>query len=145
MGPLIVQHWVEATPEEVWNAYCTPQLFAQFFSPEGLSIPLDSVVLEMHPGGRFECVMVVDSTGDRHETFGRIVEADPPHKFVGAIESMDIVSTQTFVADAGGTLIRVVQTGLPAEVVGDPEVHEAFRSSYRKLGRLLGVRTENRD
>jgi hypothetical protein len=39
----------------------------------------------------------------------------------------------------------VEQSGLPAELVGNAQVHAAFRSSYRKLGRLLGVVTEERD
>ena len=63
MGVFTISHWVETTPAEVWNAYTTPELFHQFFSPDGLHIPLDS---------------------------------------------------------------------------------EAFRSTFRKLGRLLGIATENR-
>ena len=43
-----------------------------------------------------------------------------------------------------GTRIHIEQYGLPAEFVGNPMVIEAFRSSYRKLGRLLGVATEER-
>jgi uncharacterized protein YndB with AHSA1/START domain len=145
MGTLTVRHWIDTSPAEVWRAYTTPDLFARFFSPEGLSIPLESVVVEMQEGGRFECTMVVDETGERHETTGIIVEVDEPNRFVGQIASMGIVSVQSFLADQGGTLITVSQSDLPTEVVTDPEVREAFRSSYRKLGRVLGVRTENRD
>lgn len=65
------RHWVAEDPQTVWNAYVTPELFQRFFAPDGLSIPLESVVT-------------------------------------------------------------------------DPIVLEAFRSSYCKLGRLLGVPTENR-
>jgi uncharacterized protein YndB with AHSA1/START domain len=145
MGVLTVRHWIATSPSEVWRAYTTPELFALFFSPEGLSIPLESVVVEMCDGGRFECTMVVDETGERDETVGIIVEVDEPNRFVGQIESMGIVSVQSFVDDAGGTLITVEQQGLPDEVVLDPAVLEAFRSSYRKLGRVLAVHTENRD
>jgi uncharacterized protein YndB with AHSA1/START domain len=35
---LVIQHWIAATPDEVWNAFVTPELFHQFFSPEGLHI-----------------------------------------------------------------------------------------------------------
>jgi len=61
--------------------------------PEGLNIPLESVVIEFHVGGRFE---------------------------------------------------TVTQEGLPGELIDSPEVLEAFRSSFRKLGRVLSVETENR-
>jgi hypothetical protein len=53
-------------------------------------------------------------------------------------------STQTFVPERDGTLIVVTQEGLPAELIDNPEVLEAFRSSFRKLGRVLNVNTENR-
>ena len=63
MGVFTISHWVETTPEEVWNAYTTPDLFHQFFSPDGLHIPLESVVLDLKVGGRCEFNMVFDDTG----------------------------------------------------------------------------------
>ena len=37
------------------------------------------------------------------------------------------------------------EEGFPDEIADSEEVLEAFRSSYRKLGRVLGVATENRE
>jgi uncharacterized protein YndB with AHSA1/START domain len=116
---LVITHWVGATPDVIWNAYSTPELFHQFFSPEGLSIPLKSVVMEL----------------------------EEPHKMVFTEpDFMDgsFRSTQTFVPEGDGTLITVTQEGLPEELIENPEVLEAFRSSFRKLGRVLSVETENR-
>jgi hypothetical protein len=56
----------------------------------------------------------------------------------------ELRSTQTFVPERDGTLIVVTQEGLPTELIDNPEVLEAFRSSFRKLGRVLNVNTENR-
>lgn len=149
MSALTVRHWIATTPEEVWNAYFTPELFCQFFSPEGLSIPLDSVVIEERVGGRFECTMVFDETGQENPNHGTLLECERPHRFVGGEEIANIDgsfrSTWTFDVEGDGTLITVVQEGLPEGIAGNPEVHEAFRSSYRKLGRLLGVETAERD
>lgn len=146
--PLIVRHWIAATPERVWEAYFTPEQFHQFFAPEGLSIPLESVVIEPRIGGRFECTMVFDETGQENPNHGTLLEMDPPHRFVGGEDVAGIEgsfrSTWTFDAEDDGTLITVVQEGLPEGLAGNPEVHEAFRSSYRKLGRLLGVETAER-
>ena len=146
--PLIVRHWIAATPERVWEAYFTPEQFHQFFAPEGLSIPLESVVIEPRIGGRFECTMVFDETGQENPNHGTLLEMDPPHRFVGGEDVAGIEgsfrSTWTFDAEYDGTLITVVQEGLPEGLAGNPEVHEAFRSSYRKLGRLLGVETAER-
>jgi uncharacterized protein YndB with AHSA1/START domain len=144
---LVITHWVGATPDVLWNAYSTPELFHQFFSPEGLSIPLESVVMEFHVGGRFEFDMVFEESGEVSPNRGIILELEAPHKMVfGEPEFMggELRSTQTFTADNGGTLITVTQEGLPEELIDNPAVLEAFRSSFRKLGRVLGVNTENR-
>jgi uncharacterized protein YndB with AHSA1/START domain len=144
---LVITHWVGATPDVLWNAYSTPELFHQFFSPEGLSIPLESVVMEFHVGGRFEFDMVFEDTGAVNANKGIIMELEKPHKMVFTEpEFMDgsFRSTQTFVPEGDGTLITVTQEGLPEELIDNPEVLEAFRSSFRKLGRVLGVNTKNR-
>jgi uncharacterized protein YndB with AHSA1/START domain len=144
---LVITHWVGVTPDVIWNAYSTPELFHQFFSPEGLSIPLESVVMEFHVGGRFEFDMVFEESGEVSPNKGIILELEAPHKMVfGEPEFMggELRSTQTFVPERDGTLIVVTQEGLPDELIGNPEVLEAFRSSFRKLGRVLNVNTENR-
>ena len=143
---LVVRHWVDAPVQTVWDAFMTPETFCRFFAPEGLSIPLESVVIEPRVGGRFECTMVFDESGEENPNRGVLVEFDPPHRYVGAEDMWGgFLSSWDFDDDDGGTLITVVQQGLPPELVGNPEVIEAFRSSYRKLGTVLGVRTENRD
>jgi len=142
---LIIRHWIATTPEEVWRAYTNPEIFHQFFSPEGLSIPLGSVVIEPWVGGRFECTMVFDDSGIENPNIGVLEVVEPPHTLVGGEPSLGFRSTQTFTEEAGGTLITVVQEGLPTEISGNPEVVAAFRSSYRKLGWVLEVPTEERD
>lgn len=143
--PLVIQHWVATTPQTVWNAFVTPELFHQFFAPEGLHIPIESVLIEPWVGGRFECTMVFDETGEESPNIGILSECEPPHRLVGEEPSIGFRSVQTFTDDNDGTLIRVEQYGLPQEYVGNPEVHAAFRSSYRKLGRVLGVETQDRE
>ena len=51
MSVLKIRHWIACSPQDVWDAYTTPEKFCQFFAPEGLSIPLESVVLEIRVGG----------------------------------------------------------------------------------------------
>jgi len=54
MSVLKIRHWIACSPQDVWDDYTTPEKFCQFFAPEGLSIPLESVVLEVRVGGRSE-------------------------------------------------------------------------------------------
>lgn len=150
-NPLVIQHWIATTPEEVFRAWTTPELFHQWFSPEGLHIPLETVVIEPWAGGRFELTMVFDETGQRNENNGTIIEIREPNLIVGGELTVGdeirepIRSVQTFTPEGDGTLIRVEQHGLPEGLVGNTQVHEAFRSSYRKLGRLLNVETQERE
>ena len=48
----------------VYRCYTEPALLAQWYAPAGMTVPLDTVVLELVPGGRFEAVMVMDSTSN---------------------------------------------------------------------------------
>lgn len=103
--------------------------------------------MEFHVGGRFEFDMVFEESGEVSPNKGVILELEAPHKMVfGEPEFMggELRSTQTFTAENGGTLVVVTQEGLPEEIVNNPAVLEAFRSSFRKLGRVLNVQTENR-
>jgi uncharacterized protein YndB with AHSA1/START domain len=105
------------------------------------------VVIEFRVGGRFEFDMVFEDSGAVNANKGIIMDLEKPHKMVFTEpEFMDgsFRSTQTFVPDGDGTLITVTQEGLPEELIENPEVLEAFRSSFRKLGRVLNVETENR-
>ena len=145
---LTIKHWISAPPETVWRAYTTPELFHQFFAPDGLHIPLESVVMELYEGGRFEFDMVFEESGEVNPNKGVVVSLDSPSRMVFREPEFmggEVQSVQLFTAEGGGTLITVVQDGLPEEIVGNPDVLEAFRSSFRKLGRLLGAETENRD
>ena len=143
--PLVIQHWVNASPQVVWDAFTTPEIFHQFFAPDGLHIPLESVLIEPWVGGRFECTMIFDETGQENPNVGTYTEFEPPHRFVGEEPSIGFRSVQTFTDENGGTLIRVEQFGFAQQLIGNPEVHAAFRSSYRKLGRVLGVDTQERE
>jgi uncharacterized protein YndB with AHSA1/START domain len=144
---LNVRHWIAAPRREVWNAYTTPELFHRFFAPDGLTIPLNSVVMELHVGGRFEFDMVFEQSGEISPNRGILREIDPPNRLVfhePDFMGNELFSTQSFSDEGAGTLISVTQQGVPPELVGDPAVLEAFRSCFRKLGRVLGVDTEER-
>lgn len=142
---LVIKHWVACPPQRVWDAWTNPEEFHRFIAPEGLSVPRESVMMELRVGGRVEFDMVFDDSGEVNENKGVIVEMQEPNLFVFSEPGIDIRSEQHFIEDNGGTLIMVVQDGFPDEIVDDPRVLEAFRSSYRKLGNVLGVRTENRE
>ena len=132
---LTVTRWVPLSQQQVWDAYTTPELFHRFFSPVGLSIPIEKLTLEMWPGGTVEFTMVVDETGEEHHNHGTCTVVEEPVRMAFHEEAWDMTSTQTFVAENGGTRITVEQVGVPVEFVS-PEVDGAFQSCWDKLEAL---------
>ena len=133
---LRISRWVSGSPRQVWNAYTTPDLFVQFFAPDGLSIPIDSVCLEPWPSGRWECTMVFDASGEEHPNIGVFTEVDEPRSFSAFEPSVGLTSTQTFTDDQKGTLIEIVQRDVPVEFAV-PEVPFHFNTCFDKLESLF--------
>jgi uncharacterized protein YndB with AHSA1/START domain len=133
---LHVSRWVSATPQQVWDAYVTPETFAKFFAPDGLSIPIESVCLEPWPGGRWECTMVFDETGEKHPNIGVFTEVDPPNGFTGFEPAVGLTSVQKFTPDQKGTLIEITQHDVPLEFAV-PEVPLHFNTCFDKLESLF--------
>ncbi|HEV7228350.1 SRPBCC family protein [Brevundimonas sp.] len=52
---LVLERTIDAPPEKVFRAYTDPAILSQWFAPKPWSI--SDMVLEPHPGGRFNFVM----------------------------------------------------------------------------------------
>jgi hypothetical protein len=133
MSVLKIRHWIACSPQDVWDAYTTPEKFCQFFAPEGLSIPLESVVLEVRVGGRFECDMVFDETGVVNENKGILTAVEEPNLLVGEEPSIGFRSTQRFLPDSGGTLISIDQEVCRPNL---PRTPKSMRLSARVIANL---------
>ncbi|NBN89938.1 MAG: hypothetical protein EBV24_06465 [Actinobacteria bacterium] len=133
---LHISRWVSGSPQQVWDAYVTPEQFVRFFAPDGLSIPIESVCLEPWPGGRWECTMVFDETGEKHPNIGVFTEVDPPNGFTGFEPAVGLTSVQRFTPDQKGTLIEITQHDVPLEFAV-PEVPLHFNTCFDKLESLF--------
>ena len=138
-GDFSVSRVVNASPERVFRAYLDPVQFVQFWSPEGVTIALDTVVIEPWVGGRFECTMVVE-TMDNLEmpNAGTFVEIVENERLVFSEASHgDLVSTVSFTDQGDGrTEVAVNQINVPIEYLG-PQATEGFNSCFDKLEVLL--------
>ena len=65
LGEVVITRIYEAPRELVFACMITPEHLTHFWGPPGISTPLDGIVIEPRPGGRFETVMVNDATGER--------------------------------------------------------------------------------
>jgi len=141
-----VSHDLAHPPAAVFAAFTDPDRLAAWFGPQGWSVPRDSVLLEVRPGGRQHFRMVNDADPAQvspvHATYVRVEqdallegrEALPgPH---GEPTGVTILLRVEFLATGdGGTLLVVTQGPLPESVHGGAAA--GWRSSFVKLEALL--------
>ena len=105
---------VIAAPRQlVWDAWTTPEHFAVWFGTEQVEVPLDSVVMDVRPGGKLAAVMLLPD-GNRIDWDGeyRVVEPISRIEYVLSDEplvpGLDPVVT-TFTEVEGGTEVSLFQ------------------------------------
>jgi uncharacterized protein YndB with AHSA1/START domain len=62
----------------VWRFWTVPELLASWFGPAGVTVPLESVAVDLVEHGRWELSMVDASTGATHPIRGRIIAFHEP-------------------------------------------------------------------
>lgn len=127
---------VNAPRELAYSVYMNPEHLSQFWCPEGLHIPLESVIIEPQPGGRFQCDMVFNDTGVVLPGEGVFVELNPPHSFTFNEPRVNITGTLSFEESNGATTITMHQENIPLEYAG-PEAVAGFTSVFDRLEQLL--------
>ncbi|MCF2531991.1 SRPBCC family protein [Yinghuangia soli] len=125
----------DAPREAVFAAYTDADQLANFFAPEGLTVPRESVTVEPEKGGRFELTMVM---GEMEIPFaGAFLAIEEPERLAFHVpgEAMEQEITLT---DLGGGRCRLTlhQTNVPEQFRG-PHAHAGFDSSFSLLARHL--------
>jgi uncharacterized protein YndB with AHSA1/START domain len=72
----------DAPRDAVWRAWTDPEQIAAWWGPEGMTVPPESVELDVRPGGAFRLTMVAEATGAEFPTDMRYREIDPPARLV---------------------------------------------------------------
>lgn len=136
---LTLKRVFNAPRELVWNAWTQPELIAEWWGPEGLHTPLESITCELRVGGAFNLKMVVDADGTEHglDAIFEIVDPLARMVFVAANPESDFNISVTF-ADLGDdrTAVTLYMTGTttPEKLAG---MDQGWRDMYDKLEKLL--------
>lgn len=102
-------------PEAVFDAWATPASFAFWWGGPDIEIPLDSLSLDVRPGGSWRATMILGNGMPDFHWRGEYLEVDRPHKLVmtmtdepgDARELLTVVLTEV----DGGTRMEFSQTG----------------------------------
>jgi uncharacterized protein YndB with AHSA1/START domain len=120
-----------APRELVWRCLTEPAELARFWGPRGTTTPLDGIVVELRPGGRFETLM----TGEQgsYRMVATFTEVVPPER-VAWIEPATGMHTTSTLVDLGddGTEVVIHQRRVP-EPMRSPEARAGFLTSLDKL------------
>ena len=120
---IVITRTVDAPPELVWAAWTTPEQFAVWFGTDQVEVPLDSVSMDVRPGGAWTARMVLPDGGAIDWT-GEYVDVEPPSHLAltmtddpsrPAREPIDVRLEQA----GDGTRMTMRQSGehLPAEQI----------------------------
>jgi uncharacterized protein YndB with AHSA1/START domain len=126
-----------APRELVWRCLTEPAELAQFWGPRGMSTPLDGIVVELRPGGRFETLM----TGEhgRHLMVATFTEVVAPERLAWFEPASGVHTTGRLTDLGNGTTEVVIHQRHVPEAMRSPEARAGFLSSLDKLEERLAV------
>jgi uncharacterized protein YndB with AHSA1/START domain len=103
-----------AARELVFTVMTTPEHLTHFWGPTGTHAPIDSIVVDLRPGGAFQTTMVSDHSGDTYTMRAVYVDVDRPRYLSWRELDSEVITEITFI-DLGddGTEVVTTQRGLP--------------------------------
>jgi uncharacterized protein YndB with AHSA1/START domain len=137
---------LDATPEEVWQAWTTPEGFSGWFGAGPYRTPQDSVSMNVTPGGDWRATQVSEKDGSELPFAGHYREVDEPERLVMTFDNVDDpndqkveVLTVELRSVQGGTEMVVRQAGhLPGEQYG--LLKQGYGMFFDRMEVLLGGR-----
>jgi uncharacterized protein YndB with AHSA1/START domain len=72
----------DAPRELVWKAWTDPEQLARWWGPRGRTTPVESITIDLRPGGTFRVGSVSEEHGDDMVTLGRFREVVEPERLV---------------------------------------------------------------
>jgi uncharacterized protein YndB with AHSA1/START domain len=79
---MTVTRVLDAPRELVWKAWTEPDQLARWWGPRGWSNPLETIMMDVRPGGAFRVISVSDEDGTEMTTQGVFREVDEPERLV---------------------------------------------------------------
>jgi uncharacterized protein YndB with AHSA1/START domain len=128
---LVYRRVLRAPRELVWRCLTEPSELAHFWGPIGMATPLDGIVVELRPGGRFETLMLGEHGS--HRMAATFTEVVPPERlaWVEPATGMHTVSRLDDLGD-GTTAVVIHQRNVPA-AMRRPQSRAGFLSSLDRL------------
>jgi uncharacterized protein YndB with AHSA1/START domain len=141
LGELTYVRTWDAPRQLVFECMTTPEHLTHFWGPIGVSTPIESITVDLRPGGIFETIMVNDADGSSFTSRGVYVEIDPPTTLVWSEEGVEggMTTSITFTDLGDGRCETVThQTNVP-EMFRSPEAQAGMQSSFERMDAYLAT------
>jgi uncharacterized protein YndB with AHSA1/START domain len=108
---------LDAAREKVWREWTTPEAFADWYGGEAGRVPVDSVTMDVRPGGRWSLTMYAGPAEHEISWEGTYIEVSKPERLVFTVtdepagEEYEVVTVVLVELDDGRTEMRMTQTG----------------------------------
>ena len=136
-GEMTYRRVHRASPELLFDCMTKPEHLTHFWGPAGTSTPLDGIVVDLRPGGRFETTMIGE--GGTYTMKATYVEVVRPERLVWIEPGVEggMKTTITF-RDLGDGRTEVVthQTNVPAAYLS-AEARAGFATSLDRFDAYL--------
>jgi uncharacterized protein YndB with AHSA1/START domain len=128
---LVHRRVLRAPRDLVWRCLTEPTELAHFWGPAGMSTPVDGIVVELRPNGRFETLMIGEHGSHRMvATFTEVVAMER----LAWVEPSSGMHTTSELHDLGdGTTEVVIHQRHVPEAMRSAEARAGFLSSLDKL------------
>jgi uncharacterized protein YndB with AHSA1/START domain len=135
----------DAPREEVWREWTEPEAFADWYGGPQSEVPLDTVSMDVRPGGKWSLVMHAER-GEIHWD-GEYIEVKEPEKLAFTVSDQpdeDVYDLCTVeLTDLAGTRteMRFTQSGghMPAEAYR--RAKEGWSGFFERIAERLAQRT----
>ena len=138
----------EAPRDVVWREFTEPEAFADWFGGAASEVPLDSVSMDVRPGGTWKATMYAGPERQEIQWEGEFQEVQAPERLAYTItdqpgnDERDLITVVLSELDSERTEMRMTQTGghMP------PESYERAKQGWgtffdRLDERLAGAQT----
>ena len=119
----------DAPPERLWSVWTEPEPFADWYGGPGCPVPLESVTMDVRPGGALRLTMLIGSREVQWK--GEYLEVVEPERLVFTVtdkpgdDRHELVTVVLRELDDGRTEMRFEQRGHMG-----PEQYEAARTGW---------------
>jgi uncharacterized protein YndB with AHSA1/START domain len=140
---LLITRVFDAPRELVWKEWTTPEAFADWYGGPGFEVPVESVSMDVSPGGAWRATMHAGAGRPDIQWEGEYVEVVEPERLVftvtdrpGASER-DVVTVELRDLGDGRTEMRMTQTGGGLPPAGYERAKEGWGGFFDRMAERL--------